>query len=145
MIINYFREVSRNFVLAVKQRTTSPVNNSGAVFIAKCCRPGPCMARTQIVADIVLDENIIRCLQVSPVSNRFIKMAHECPVVLDQHAAPPHNLDRSSPIILRSFHILVEELDGALHGQAEALREVVIIAGVGVHLDGLTGRLHGLI
>jgi len=47
--------------------------------------------------------------------------------------------------LLRSFHILVEELNGALHGEAKALRKVVIVTGVSVHLDGFAGPLHGLI
>ena len=49
------------------------------------------------------------------------------------------------PLRLRSLHILVKELDRPLHGEAEALRKVMVIAGIGIHLDGFTGGLHGLI
>ena len=46
---------------------------------------------------------------------------------------------------LRAFDVFIKELDGALHGEAEALRQIVIVALVDVQLDGLVRILHRLI
>lgn len=44
--------------------------------------------RAEIVASVVLGENLVCGIQVPPVLHFFVEATHECFVVLNRHAAP---------------------------------------------------------